>query len=87
MVPHDLIDSIWNGGIIMLGLGSLAAIILQIMLMVRLRKFILTFLPVLFSPNGDLLSNERLIKKMAIYLLAIGSLAVAVSAISTYLMG
>jgi hypothetical protein len=66
-------------GAVIFGLGLIILTALHIMLMVRQRKFIFTFLPVLFIPPHELLEKERLMRKYAVYLCLIGAVPILLS--------
>ncbi len=72
-------DSFVLAGAVVCGAGLLVLTILHIMLMVRLRKLIFTFLPILFYPANELLDKERFIRRIGIGLCVIGAMPILAS--------
>ena len=71
-------DFLYAGSIVGI-LGILTLTILQLMLVGRRRKSLLSFLSMLFVPDNELADTERKIKKIGIYLSLAGSITVLIS--------
>jgi len=87
MEIEKVASAILYTGSLLLIFGMLTLIILQLMLGSRLNRSFFTFLSVVFYPNYELTSSEKLIKRIGIVLSVIGSVTILISGLVVWYLG
>ena len=79
----DVLNGFVFAGAVIFGTGLFILTMLQIMLMVRFKKFMFTFLPILFFPGHELSDKEKFIRKIGVVLCVMGAIPILASFVLT----